>query len=417
MKTGSCCWKLLIVIMPCQDFNVDDMNLEAKMLSKADILDDGKSIALTWSDGVVRRFHAIWLRDNARDEQTRAPGNGQRLITLGDIPADTVVSRAEIRDGALHATFHPEGRTIPFDSAWLADHAYDGPAPAVAGWTAPNIETWDASLGDNIPLAAFSEVSSDSDALARWLAGVRRYGFGKLADGPVKPEALLEVAALFGYVRETNYGRYFEVRTEVNPSNLAYTGLGLQAHTDNPYRDPVPTLQILYCLENSAEGGENMVVDGFRAAERLRTEDPRGFDLLSRYCARFEYAGSSGVCLQSRRPMIELAPDGELIGIRFNNRSTAAITDVPFEDMADYYAAYRRLGEIIDDPSMEVTFKLAPGESFIVDNTRVLHARKGYSGAGSRWLQGCYADKDGLLSTLAAIEAGRNSSKIPEAAE
>jgi gamma-butyrobetaine dioxygenase len=102
--------------------------------------------------------------------------------------------------------------------------------------------------------------------------------------------------------------------------------------------------------------------------------------------------------------MIELAPDGELVAIRFNNRSAAAITDVPYEHMADYYAAYRRLGEIIDDPAMEVSFKLSPGESFLVDNTRVLHARKGYSGAGSRWLQGCYADKDGLLSTLAAME-------------
>ena len=37
------------------------------------------------------------------------------------------------------------------------------------------------------------------------------------------------VAALFGFVRETNYGKWFEVRTEVNPANLAYTGLGLQA--------------------------------------------------------------------------------------------------------------------------------------------------------------------------------------------
>ena len=62
-------------------------------------------------------------------------------------------------------------------------------------------------------------------------------------------------------MRETNYGRNFEVRTEVNPSNLAYTGLGLQAHTDNPYRDPVPTIQVLYCLESSAAGGDNMVVD------------------------------------------------------------------------------------------------------------------------------------------------------------
>ena len=167
----------------------------------------------------------------------------------------------------------------------------------------------------------------------------------------------------------------------------------------------MPTLQILYCLENSAEGGENMVVDGFAAALRLKAENPEWFDVLTKYCANFEYAGEKGVRLTSRRPMIELAPDGELIAVRFNNRSTAAITDVPFEDMATYYAAYRRLAEIIDDEAMEVTFKLEPGECFIVDNTRVLHARKGYSGAGSRWLQGCYADKDGLLSKLASLEA------------
>lgn len=207
-------------------------------------------------------------------------------------------------------------------------------------------------------------------------------------------------------MRETNYGRHFEVRTEVNPTNLAYTGLGLQAHTDNPYRDPVPTIQVLYCLESSAKGGENMVVDGFAAIQRLQSESRAFFEVLAKYCARFEYAGEQGVALHSKRPMIELAPDGELIGIRFNNRSMAAAVDVPFEDMDTYYAAYRRLGEIIDDPQMEVTFRLNPGECFIVDNTRILHARKGYSGAGTRWLQGCYADKDGLLSTLAALEEG-----------
>jgi gamma-butyrobetaine dioxygenase len=101
--------------------------------------------------------------------------------------------------------------------------------------------------------------------------------------------------------------------------------------------------------------------------------------------------------------MIELAPDGELIGIRFNNRSCATITDVPFDKMEAYYAAYRRLGEIIDDTAMEVTFRLEPGEAFVVDNTRVLHARKGYSGEGTRWLQGCYADKDGLRSAYHAM--------------
>ena len=148
-----------------------------------------------------------------------------------------------------------------------------------------------------------------------------------------------------------------------------------------------------------------MVVDGFAAALRLEAEDPKGFALLTHHCARFDYAGSKGVRLQSRRPMIELSPDGQLQQIRFNSRSVAPLTDVPFEDMPAYYAAYRRFSDIIDDPDMAVAFKLSPGQAFLVDNTRVLHARRGYSGAGTRWLQGCYADKDGLLSTLASLNA------------
>lgn len=375
-------------------------------MHQVEILDDGRAIRLTLEGGARLRFHAIWLRDNAWDAGTRAPGNGQRLITIADISSQIRIAAARVEGNSLSLTFEPEGKTIAYDVTWLQAHSYDQERPRKTGWTAPEIELWDAGLV-HIPSASFNAISSDRGQLKKWLYGVRRFGFGKLTDGPVESGALLKVAALFGYTRETNYGKWFEVRTEVNPSNLAYTGLGLQAHTDNPYRDPVPTLQILYCLENSAKGGENMVVDGFRAASRLRAENPKGFELLTKYCARFEYAGSEGICLRARRPIIELAPDGELIAIRFNNRSAAAITDVPYSEMEAYYAAYRRLGEIIEDPAMEVSFKLSPGESFIVDNTRVLHARKGYSGAGSRWLQGCYADKDGLLSTLAAMETPR----------
>ncbi len=372
-------------------------------MTAAETIENGKAISLT-ANGRTCRFHAIWLRDNAWDEGTRAPGNGQRLIALRDIPSDTSVTAVHVDDGTLRIGFAPEGLTLDYDVQWLLDHAYDSVDSQDSGWISDEIEAWDSTLSGHIPIADFAQVRSDRAALSAWLGGVARFGFGKLTGGPVEAGALFQVADLFGFVRETNYGRHFEVRTEVNPTNLAFTGLGLQAHTDNPYRDPVPTVQILYCLENSAEGGENMVVDGFACARRLRAEDPKGFDLLSRYCARFEYAGEDGVCLRSRRPMIELAPDGELIGVRFNNRSAAAITDVPFDKMEAYYDAYRRLGEIIDDPAMEVTFKLAPGECFIVNNTRVLHARKGYSGEGSRWLQGCYADMDGLRSTHAALQ-------------
>jgi len=364
----------------------------------------GKVLRVDYANGQSARYHAMWLRDNAQDSETRASGNGQRLITLGDIDRETVITKTALAEGDVDLTFAPENRAIRFRADWLAENRYDRWAKRAPGWTDEKTILWDAGHQGNLTSDDFDDLGRNAARLRDWLDGVRRYGVAKITNGPIKSGALIDVANLFGYVRETNYGRWFEVRTEVNPTNLAFTGLGLQAHTDNPYRDPVPTLQILYCLESTAKGGDSMVVDGFCAVQKLQAEDAAAFDVLANHCARFEYAGEAGVQLRTRLPMINLAPDGELIGIRFNNRSAAPIVDVPFDTMESYYSAYRRLGEIIDDPAMAVSFRLDPGDCFIVDNTRVLHARNGYSGVGSRWLQGCYADKDGLLSQLATLE-------------
>jgi [2-(trimethylamino)ethyl]phosphonate dioxygenase len=370
------------------------------------IIEAGRALRIVWDDGESDRFHAVWLRDNALDAKTRSPTNGQRLITVLDIAEELVIAAATIDGrGDLTLVFRPDGDETIFPAAWLRAHSYDRASPRERGWIGPEIDLWDHTLQACAPAGAYPRLRQDRRALADWLEAVRRYGFAILSEASTQSGSLAEIVGLFGYIRETNYGRWFDVRAEVNPSNLAYTNLGLQAHTDNPYRDPVPTLQVLHCLENSVEGGDSIVVDGFRAARRLREENPPGFDLLSRYPARFEYARAAGVRLSAKRPFIELGPDGELIAIRFNNRSAAPIVDVPYAKMEAFYAAYQKFAAILEDPNMAVTFKLQPGEAFIVDNTRVLHARKAFSSAGKRWLQGCYADKDGLLSTLAAIEA------------
>lgn len=373
-------------------------------MTAVNIIENGRVLAITFPDGKTSRFHAMWLRDNALDPETRSPGNGQRLITILDQPARTRIRSASLGSATITITFEPEDKSVSFPLHWLQARSYDKPVGREPAWTGELIDRWDSSLQSNIPSAGWPRVSKDRAVLGGWLSAVRRYGFAVMTDVPVDSGFLCKVAETFGYIRETNYGRWFDVRAEVNPNNLAYTNLGLQAHTDNPYRDPVPTLQLLACLENSVDGGDSLVIDGFKVVDRLKSENLRHFEVLSRYPARFEYTGSPGVMLKSKRPLIELGPDGELIAVRFNNRSLAPLTDIPFDDMAAYYAAYRRFAELIEDPLMAVTFKLAEGELFIVDNTRVLHARKAFSGSGKRWLQGCYADKDGLLSTLAAIE-------------
>jgi gamma-butyrobetaine dioxygenase len=368
----------------------------------------GSFISLTTEARETHRFHAIWLRDNAQDENTRSAQNGQRLISLQDIPPSTSIQTAALSDQQLTVTFQPEAVDIDFPIKWLLNNSYDAYSPREPGWTDDAIELWDQTSIGQPPTADYDQLTTSKQTLQQWLGEFKRYGFGLVNNGPTEPDALLNIIDLFGYVRKTNYGDVFDVRTEVNPTNLAYTGLGLQAHTDNPYRDPVPTLQLLYCLENSTDGGDSMVVDGFNAARQLQSENPAWFNSLSKHCARFEYHGSSGVHLQSKRPMIELGPDGELIGIRFNNRSSAVPVDIPFDAMETWYAAYRRLGEIIEEETSAVSFKLSPGDCFLLDNTRVLHARKAYSSTGNRWLRGCYADKDGLYSTLASLQSSCN---------
>jgi len=366
------------------------------------VIDSGKSIILQRYDGSTLRYHSTWLRDNALDPKTRDNKNGQRLITLSDIPINTHIESVKLDDSGknIFLTFLPEEKKISFSADWLEEHAYDSKKNNTKGWISSELKVWGKDVLKNIPEIDYKLAKSDKTLLLQWLKSLYRYGFAKVIGGKIESGALTEIANLFGYIRVTNYGKWFEVRSKVDAINLAYTNLGLQAHTDNPYRDPVPTIQILYCLENSVSGGDTTVVDGFNAAIHLKDKSFNYFDLLTKYCARFEYKGNKDVHLKSRKPMIELSPDGELIAIRFNNRSSAPITDVPYEDMENYYKAYRTFSDIINDSSMAVKFKLKPGECFIVDNTRVLHARTAYSGTGKRWLQGCYVDKDGLLSKI-----------------
>ena len=74
-------------------------------IESAKVVEEGAALETRWGDGAALRFHAIWLRDNALDADTRSPENGQRLVTLNEIPQDTRILEAAASDGALSVTF------------------------------------------------------------------------------------------------------------------------------------------------------------------------------------------------------------------------------------------------------------------------------------------------------------------------
>jgi gamma-butyrobetaine dioxygenase len=299
-------------------------------------------------------------------------------------------------------TFAPDQHRSAFARSWLEEHALDGENDG-DGRTEDDKELWLPADLSRLPVMSWPGYLAGRQAEA--LAAVLRVGFVLLRDVPAEPGTVLEVAASFGYVRETNYGRLFDVRVEPAPGNLAYTSQAIRPHTDNPYRDPAPTVQLLHCLHAAGQGGDTGLVDGFAAAADFRAADAESFGTLARTPVSFGYVDNETE-LRACLPLIQLSPRGRVRGVRFNNRSMRPLRR-PYAEVTAFYAAYRRWAELLARPERQLNLRLTPGDCLVFDNTRVLHARTAFrmtAGSPGRHLQGCYADLDGLASTLALLE-------------
>jgi gamma-butyrobetaine dioxygenase len=381
----------------------------------------GGWLELPAPDGRALRFPAAWLRDNCPCEQCLDPVTGQRLLDLAGIPAPAITAAAVAAgpgEDRVVVTYAPDGHQSAFAWSWLAGHALDGTVPPDPR-TEDAKELWQAAdLGGlpSLPAAGWAAYTGDPAARAAILAAVLGYGVAVLHEVPAEPGTVLAVAETLGYVRETNYGRLFDVRVEPSPDNLAFTSREILPHTDNPYRDPVPTIQLLHCLRDAASGGDTLLVDGFAAAALLREEDPAAFAVLTATPWPFAYT-DAGTELRACQPLIGTDPRGRIREVRFNGRSMQPLRG-PAEQVAAAYDAYLAWARLLRRPELAVRTRLAPGDCLIFDNTRILHARTAFAiataagetasrsapgDAGGRHLQGCYADLDGLASTLAVL--------------
>jgi [2-(trimethylamino)ethyl]phosphonate dioxygenase len=363
-------------------------------IAAADI--DLRWVRVWWDDGTVSRYHHLWLRDNC--PQLRHPATGHRTIDTAQIPEDCRPSAVEVAAGDdLRVTWAHDGHVSSYPAAWLAANDYSNGARN----TRPVPVLWEAADVDAIPRAAHPDIVADATARRRFLTGFVRYGLGLLGDVPCVPGTVLDVAALFGQVRTTSWGKVFDVRSMVDANSLAYTNLPLVTHTDEAYRDPVPTVQLQHVLRADASGGESTLVDGFRLATDLRHEHPEAFRRLASTVLRFRFADATNE-LDCDAPVIDSFPDGELRAIRFSNHSATPFL-IPFDEMEPFYAAYRTFGAMRESARYQLRITMGPGEVYMVDNRRVLHGRTGFSAGGARHLQSCYIERDELVSRLSVL--------------
>ncbi len=358
-------------------------------------------VVIEWADGRVSPFHHVWLRDNCPCDQCVYSVTREQVFESVDAAEDLRPLATRIdSDGCLRIDWQ-DGHLSRFDPGWLRAHAYDDESRAerLAGKPQPHL--WHSDL--QLPVFDYSALMNDNAALLQWLLAVRDIGLTQVRGVPTEPGSLKLIAQRISFIRESNFGALFNVQSKADADSNAYTAFNLPLHTDLPTRELQPGLQFLHCLVNDAEGGESIFVDGFAIADALRQEEPQLFDALCEIPVEFRNKDrhSDYRCLA---PIIAVDALGRVAEIRMANFLRGAF-DTSVAQMPLLYRAYRRLIAMTREPRFRLMQRLKPGELWCFDNRRTLHARNAFDPAtGARHFQGCYVDRDELLSRILVLQ-------------
>ena len=362
---------------------------------------EGTSSRALVADGRVRYesggrsavLHPLWLRCRSEEPGQIEPVSRQRLFTPLDLALDVVVTRCEL-DGDVLVTSFTDGHTarLPVTGVeralgWIAD---DEQPPAAEPWTAP-LEPFPYVDWSGI---GWSDADSEPDAVLAYLDAFHRHGYVVFRNTPVAEETVRRVCDRLGYISGNNFGWVFDVRADPKPTDLAYTSVALLAHTDQPYRQPTPGIQLLHCLRNEAPGGDSTLADGLAGAEALRLADPEAWHACVETEMEFRYDMITDTVV-SHGHLLEYDRHGRFRQIRLNTKLDAPLPPAD-GDLDAFYRGRRWLSAWLNDPAHQVTFRLEPGDLMFMDNIRVLHGRTEFDASrGARHLQGAYIDHDG----------------------
>jgi len=358
-------------------------------------------VQVKWADGRLSPFHHQWLRDNCPCPLCVYTVTREQVLEIVDVAEDLIPKACDIDiHGNLRIEW-PDNHLSRFDPGWLRAHAYDDESRSERRAGKPQSQLWNSTL--TLPVFEYSALMEESQALLDWLLALRDVGLTQVRGVPTEPGSLKLIAQRISFIRESNFGVLFNVQSKTNADSNAYTAFNLPLHSDLPTRELQPGLQFLHCLVNNATGGESIFVDGFAIAQALREEDPAAFKALCDIPVEFRNKDRHS---DYRRlaPIIALDALGQVAEIRMANFLRGPF-EASVDDMPVLYRAYRRFIAMTREARFRLTARLNPGELWCFDNCRTLHARSAFDPtSGARHFQGCYIDRDELLSRILVLQ-------------
>ena len=339
-------------------------------------------------------IHPLWLRERARAGNLHDKNTDQRLYDPSELKSNLKIKKATISNGSLSINFD-DGIKFDFDIKELfyelnKNLPYENPI------------LWNSKL-KRIPAINYRDHMFDTISMYDLLQDFYKFGFVVIKNTPANEDFLVKFANSIGTVRSTNFGTTFNVRSEKKYNDLAYTNHHIAAHTDNPYRKPVPCIQLLHCIYNEVEGGFSTVIDGFAIADYLKKNHKDSFNVLSTTKVRYRFVDQD-VILENWGEIIKLDEKGKPKHIRHSPRLDY-VPALEKKKLEKFYKARRLFSKLCSSKKFELKFKLKAGDLIMFDNYRTLHGRTAFDlKEGKRFLKGCYIDHDSTEGKLRYLE-------------
>ncbi|XP_068627948.1 trimethyllysine dioxygenase, mitochondrial-like isoform X2 [Battus philenor] len=260
-------------------------------------------------------------------------------------------------------------------------------------------------IAEKIARVQFKEFLNSTDKARTAFQSLLDYGVAIVEDVEPTLAATEKVCNALGGVQHTMFGGMWLVHNKFDHADTAYTTISLAAHTDNTYFTEAAGLQIFQCLEHiNVNGGDTILVDGFYGAQRLKEDFPEDYKFLTTFELDAEYR-EEGHHHRYSAPVITLDKMEEVKQIRFNVYDRTPMAFSSREECKAYYRSLKNLSKYYEDENNRWQLKLKPGTVIAIDNFRVLHGRKSFT--GNRVLCGSYISRTDWLDkarTLGLIE-------------
>lgn len=363
---------------------------------------DEKTLKVKWDNGEESEYHFLWLRDNCDCDECVTSLSKEQVFEICDVPLDIKPISVELgSDNMINIVWDYEEHKSSFHPAWLKEHCYSENSRQNR-IIKPKI--WDKNIIDKeLAVYEYEDIMNDDKVLLEWLYDQRDYGFSKIINVENSLGNVKKVANRISFIRKTNFGTIFNVESKPKANSAAYTSLRLPLHTDLPTRELQPGLQFLHCLVNEADGGESILVDGFKIALYMKEKFEEDFNALSTIPMSF-YNKDKDTDYRFVSPMILTDHNGDILEIRMANFLRGPL-DVDGIEVERFYKAYRRFILLTRDTHFQYFERLNAGDLIVFNNRRVLHARNEFDlESGKRHLQGCYLDTDELYSRIRVLQ-------------